>query len=115
MLNLNRNDRLYYQKKVGLHFFLLCMISVLSFKIFFGFDSLYVSFLVDFLVCLISGPITFAFIGYRDPTFYVPLILIPLGFVVFVRTPTQFKIFKILFSVYWLGWGVACFLAYVQS
>jgi|GEM_PF-6602974 len=113
MMNLNKNDRLYYQKKAGIYFFLLCIISVSSFKILFGFDSLYLGFFVDFLVCLISGPISFAFIGYREPTFYVPLILIPLGFLLFIRTPTQFKIFKILFSIYWLAWGTACFIAYV--
>ncbi len=116
MINFDKEDQFYYQKKGLLYFLCLIAISVLCFEFLFASVSFfYAKLFLDLFIFLVSGPIAFIFVGFKSLSIALPFMLAPLLCLFFVKTETHFKIFIRWFLVYWIAWGIFHFLAHSYS
>lgn len=115
MIEMDKRDRFYYQKKGLLFFLLLVTFDILLFSFLFGKLSPYTEFFADIVIFLLSGPATEIFVGSKSLLRALPFMLAPLPFLLFVKTAPHFKIFIVLFLLYWGSWGILNFYLYVIS
>lgn len=114
-MKLDKEAPYYYQKKGIIYFLFLIVVNFLCFKFVFRFDSLYVGFYVDFLVFLISGPVAIMFVGGKDLLGALLYMLVPLFFLLLIKTENSFRIFIASFLAYWIVFGGLLFIGYTHS
>ncbi len=115
MIKIKKEDPRYYQK-VGLVYF-LCLISIdiFLFSFLFGKFEPHIEFFVEIVLFLISGPVSFIFMGYESIFIALPFMIAPLLLLFFVKTKSLFKVFIVFFLIYWVSLGFFNFNNYINS
>lgn len=118
MFKIDHDNRFYYQKIGGICYIAIILLSTISFVLMFEMklqDSSLLGFYMLFLVFLLGGPVSLAFVGSVATSFYIPAILCPALFLPFIKKKIHFIILSVVFVLYWVSWGALNFIAYIYS